>query len=292
MGSNEAVISKPKKDAFSKRIHEVDLLRGFLIILVIIDHILWNMKYYGEIWMGQEGWMYQAFNFYWTSVARGIIQPIALMLFCFVSGVSCAFSKSNKKRAIVTLIFWAIIALGSNVIQLILTGNGVEGLEIRVDFNIIGVLAFSTLLYCLFEKKSWRSLLVVIIFSFLISNFLSPMLRESLLKLCGGHVCNRPGVAYGVGNTTPNFYMPLFWEYPHQADFVPLFPYIIAFFLGALFSYFFYKEKRQSLFPKRKEWERPICFLGRHTLVIYLAHYFVIRAIFIIINLIITGRFA
>ena len=279
--------TKSKVGPFEKRIHEIDLIRGFLIIIVVLDHVCWCLKYYGNIWFGENHWLYQAFNWYWTSTARSIIQPVALMLFCFISGVSCAFSKNNWKRAIQMLVFWAIIVVASNIIQAILNSNGNEAI-IRVDFNIIGVLAFSTLIYCFMQKRSWRILLAAILIGFLLSTYFIPGLREELFTLCGGRVGERIG---GVINI-PNFYLIPFWEYPVQADYVPLLPYLMFFLLGALFSYFTYKQNKQSLFPKRGEWERPICFIGRHTLIIYLSHFIVIRGIFIIINLIINHQFA
>ena len=279
--------AKSRTSAFEKRIHEIDLIRGFLIIIVVLDHVFWCLKYYGNVWFGENHWLYKFFNYYWTSNSRNIIQPIALAAFCFVSGVSCAFSKNNWKRAIQMLIFWGVIAIGSNVIQLILQNNGNDTV-LRVDFNIIGCLAFSTLIYCFFQKRSWRVLLAAILAFFLISTYLIPGLRDTLFNVCGGRLSTRIGAYYNV----PDFYLIPFWEYPIQADYVPLFPYVIFFFLGALFSYFMYREKKQSLFPKRGEWERPICFIGRHTLIIYLAHFIVIRGIFIIITLITTGQFA
>ena len=286
----EQTSNKKKKDIFLKRIHEIDFARGLLIIIVMIDHLIWNFKYYGQIWWGGSSWVYGAANFYWTSTARAIIQPLALMAFCFISGISCSFSRNNKKRALIAIIFWAVIFLFSNLIQIILESNQAD-MIIRVDLNIIGVLDLSMGAYCLVEKRSWKILLACIIFGFLVSQYLSPSLREILVKACGGWSNTRTGVNYGK-NGTPKFYMPLFWEYPEQADFVPLFPYIVVFFLGAFVSYFVYKEKRQSIFPHRYEWERPVCFLGRHTLIIYLAHFIIMRGIFMIINLIVTGGIA
>ena len=276
-----------KTGPFEKRIHEIDLIRGFLILIVVMDHVFWCLKYYGNIWYGENHWMYQVFNFYWTSTARMIIQPLALAAFCFISGVSTAFSKNNWKRVSIMLIFWGIIALGSNIIQMVLDNNGVVA-EIRVDFNIIGCLAFCSLVYCFIQKRSWKAILATILISFLLSTYFIPSLRMGLYNIYGGRLSTRPGASYYI----PNIYMTPFWEYPIQGDYVPLFPFIIFFLCGALFSAFFYKEKKQSLFPSRKEWERPFCFIGRHTLIIYLVHFIVIRGIFVIINLIINGTFA
>ena len=279
--------AKSRTGAFEKRIHEVDLIRGFLILIVVLDHVIWCLKYYGGIWFGEDSVFFAIFNFYWTSTARMIIQPMALAAFCFISGVSSAFTKNNWKRAIIMVVFWAIIALGGLLVTQILMANNVD-YSLRVDFNIIGVLAFSTLIYCFIQKRSWRAILAAILISFLLSTFFIPALRDTLYNHLGGRYSTRPGTSYNV----PNVYIIPFWEYPAQSDYVPLFPYIIFFLLGALFSFFFYQKTHQSLFPKRGEWERPICFIGRHTLIIYLAHFIVIRGIFIIINFIVNGTFA
>ena len=272
---------------FEKRIHEIDLFRGFLILLVILDHVFWGFAYYGNVWFGPEHPMVRFFSWYWTGIPREIIQPLALASFCFVSGISTSFSRNNWKRSIIMVIFWLIIAIGSNVIQLILNLNGIEA-WIRVDLNIIGVLALCNLIYCFIQKRSWKAVLAAILIAWLMSSYFIPTLRNGLFNTVGGTVpeSNRPGTFYNI----PNVYFILFWEYPAQADYVPLFPFIIFFLFGALFSHFFYREKKQSLFPKRGEWERPICFIGRHTLIIYLSHFFIIRGIFFLITLLITGQ--
>lgn len=280
--------TKPnKKDPFLKRIHEVDLLRGFLIILVIIDHFMFCFHDYLPKWFGETNGLYQFAKFYLNTTARNIIQPLCLLLFCFISGVSCSFSRNNRKRGIVAVIIAVILAVVTNLVQWILGLNGIE-VMIRIDINIIGALAISILVFSFMEKRSYRVILAAILISFLISSYISPMLRGTLLKQFGGFTITRPGVSYGELGT-PAFYMPLFWEYPYMADFVPLFPYIMFFLIGTLFSYFVYKNKMVSLFPKRGNWERPICFLGRHTMIIYLSHFIIIRGVFIIIDLIVTG---
>lgn len=272
-----------KENPFDKRVHEIDLIRGFLIILVIMDHLFWCFKYYGEIWYGSDSGLYKLFNFYWTSTARAIIQPLALAGFCFVSGISSAFSKNNWKRTRIMLIFWGIIALGSNLMQIIFDARNINA-DIRVDFNIIGCLAFCSLIYCFIQNRSYKAILAATLIAILCSSYFVPMLRNGLFNIFGGRYSTRPGNCYNV----PNFYMPLFWEYPVQADYVPLFPYLVFFLFGTLFSSFVYKRNNhQSIFPNRKEWERPICFVGRHTLIIYFTHFLLIRGVFAIITLII-----
>ncbi len=266
-----------KVSAFDKRIHEIDFFRGFLILLVIMDHLFLNIYHLNlDI---------PFFKWYVFSDARTIIQPIALMAFCFVSGVSCLFSKNNWKRAIECLILWALIVIGSNVIQLLMDHNIIpvgNDPKMRVDLNIIGVLGFSMLVYCFVQKRDYKSIIIVILISYFISSYFIPYLRINLTKLCGSWENNRPGCYFPSG--TPNFYFPFFWESKGQADYVPLFPYIMFFFLGCLFSYYFYKDKKKSLIKYKGNWEKPICFLGRYTLIIYLAQFVVLAIIFNIIK--------
>ena len=256
-----------------------------------MDHLFFCFKSYGAQWYnttGLEGFkvLRDIFDFYWDSTSRSIIQPLALMLFCFVSGISTSFSKSNIKRGLMATGLWAIIFLGSNGLQLLIDNNILSfmaGASVRVDFNIIGVLAFSTLLYCIVEKKSWKALLAGILVLFVFTSFIVPMLRESLVKLCGSWVSHRTGQVYPNG--VPNFYMPIFWTPRHQADHVPLLPYAMFFFLGAFVSYFVYKTNKKSIFKHKYNWEKPICFLGRHTLIIYISHYIILNGIFLLIGL-------
>ena len=266
--------AKNRVSPFEKRIHEIDLVRGFLIIIVVLDH-----------WFGENHWTFQIFGFYWHSTARMIIQPLALMLFCFLSGISTAFSKNNWRRTSIMVAFWVLIAIATNVIQFIADRNGAD-VVIRVEFNIIGCLTVCSLIYCFLQKRSWKGILAALLISILLSTYFVPMLREGLYNVFGGTTSTRIGASYNI----PNIYVIPLWEYPEQGDYVPLFPYLIAFLGGVLLSYFYYREKKQSYFPRR-EWERPICFLGRHTLIIYLAHFIVIRGAFMIANLIMNGGF-
>ena len=295
MGKVESNIKQEKKlTAFDKRIHEIDFVRGLLIILVVMDHIFWNFKSHGANWPGFNN---DFFVWYWTGRCgdfylplRLFIQPMALMAFCFLSGISCAFSKNNWKRAIETLIVWAVITIGSNILQAISNANS-WGLEVRIDFNIIGVLGFSMLFYCFVQKRSWKALLAAILISLLIYFYVMPNLKENLIRIFGSMTIEKAGHEMEI----PKFYLPMFFFPPNggffgspQADYVALFPYVSFFFGGALFAYKFYKKDRKSL-VKKFEFERPVCFIGRHTLLIYLCHMPIVMGIFALIDVIVKN---
>lgn len=265
---NTINIQRKKVSAFEKRIHEVDFIRGILIILVLIDHLFCFTNNYSASWPN-AGWLHAVTSFYWQSTTRAIVREIALFGFCFTSGISCAFSKNNWKRAGILILVWALLCIVTNSLNTLI--NPTEAVSsLAITYNVIGVLASCILLYCFIQDKSWRMILCFALAAFLITyTFITP----------------------NVMNQTPltkNQFLFILFEPKNQGDYLPLFPYSIAFFLGALFSYFFYKDKK-SLLKKRYNFEKPICFVGRHTLLIYATHALVIIGGLHIIDLIIKG---
>ena len=272
--SNELVLESHtrKPGAFEKRVHEVDFLRGLLIIIVLIDHILNNFLLNTETWYQITGnifWhnFYNAMCFYWDCVARQIIRYVCLISFCFISGVSCAFSRNNWKRAGEMILVFALLAVGSNLLE---AWHWLGDTDCIIDFNVIGVLAFSTLFFCFVQNSSWKGLLASTLCWLLFCTY-----GMELIKAIPG---------------TFNARVPaLIEEEAAHADWMPITPYIFFFFLGALFSYFVYQDKKSKL--PRHEFERPFCFVGRYTLYIYLGHQAVFIPIFMIITNVLRSKY-
>ena len=263
-----------KRTPFEKRIHEIDLIRGILMCLVVLDHIFNLLRSFNQGWAGadqiQPFWsIYQVADFYWTNPVRMVVRWICLGGFCFVSGISCAFSKNNWKRAGQMIALWAIIFVGSNILEAIRSTNNLSwGVKtMRVDFNIIGVLAWSTLIYCFVQDKNWKWLMII-----------------GIIGLCLHPLC----YALSWTDWCKEAYVPFLWKPENpaylQADYMPLFPYLGFFFGGALLSKFTYSKEKKSYF-KRYNWERPICFVGRHSLVIYVSHFLLLIGIFSLVGL-------
>lgn len=242
---------------FKDRIHEIDLLRGFLIILVVFDHLMWFFLNY--IFQYNHPFLL----WYWTSDLRYIVRQFVIFLFMFLCGISCHLSKNNKKRGVYLLIFSIIVSIGSYILQLLpMFANRV----VHLDINILGVIAISILAYSLVEKRSNRDVLyitaVLMIFYFFI------LISSRTLP-----------------NTEFNHFLSILYcpfnpiKEGYVADYLPLFPYIIFLFLGVLFARIIYKNKT-SVIARKGNWERPICFLGRHTLLIYVAHEIIFTLVF------------
>ena len=264
-----------RQDPFKSRIHEIDFIRGVLMILVMIDHILNLTMSFGETWAGPdkipqyyaiyEGVLY----IYWINPFRIVFKYIVLFGFCFISGISCAFSRNNWKKSALLLALWATILLVSNGLEGIRIANNLQiGVRtFRVDFNILGVLAFSNLIFCLFQNKSWKWYLAIC------------LIGLALHPLC---------VVLSRTDWGQNGYYIPFWKpnplISDQADFLSIFPYLGYFFGGVLLAEFTYKKEKKSYF-KRFEWERPFCFVGRHSLLFYGTHFFIFIGIFLVVGL-------
>ena len=243
-----------KLGAFEKRIHEIDFIRGVLMLLVVMDHIFNLLMTFNQSWAGDAHLqpfytIYQVAHFYWTNPVRTGVRWFCLSSFCFISGVSCAFSRNNWKRAGQMIALWAIIMVGSNILEAFReTFNWEFGVKsFRIDINIIGVLAWSTLIYCFVQDKHWSWLLIIGIIGLLIHPFCV--------------ICKNT-------DWGKNAFVPMLWEpnvdkFGGHADYMALFPYLGFFFGGALLSRFTYSVERKS-YIKRHEFERPICFVGRH----------------------------
>ena len=251
-----------KPSAFEKRIHEIDLLRGFLMILVIFDHLMWFINYY--IFHYSSGFL----TWYWTSDLRFVVRQIVLMLFMFTCGISCHFSRNNKKRGLLLLAITIFVFFVTHIIQI----TGLLGSRVVIiDFNILGVIALSILLYALCEKVSTKGLwcivglLMLFYFFTLVSERMNPSNEYDAFLF----------MLYAPFNPTKAGYV---------GDFLPLFPYVIFLFLGVIFARKVYQEKK-SVFPKKGAWEKPICLLGRHTLIVYVVHEIILTGLFMLIGL-------
>ncbi len=265
---NTATITTKKEGKFEKRIHEIDFIRGVLVILICIDHFFWFSEYFCSI-IGYQTHiqfflgLYDVAAFYESNGARAIIREICLFGIIFCSGISCAFSKNNWKRAGKLLFLALLFYIGSTLL------TALTGENLTIEFNILSVLAWSVLIYCFIQNKSWKMSVAFALISMLI-------LIVGIYGL----------TTTGITDTSSSNYtsIPALWIPRACADWMPFFPYSMYFFLGAAVSKVLYPN-RVSLTKKRYDFERPICFAGRYSLWFYLGAIPVYCIIYVIIGL-------
>lgn len=236
-----------------RRIPELDFLRGLAIVLMMGHHTIYDLRHIFGL---------NILAFQDTVWFMDWIRPVILLLFLTVSGVSSTFSRDNFKRGLRLLAFAISFSLAMELVSYF------GQMEMHVYFNVFHLLALGILFYSLVtrgekkqtqrEGKDWRSLLLLvlgIIFLYLGSAVAkSPYLEHDYLMFIGLYSRDLPGMA----------------------DYLPLFPWFGMFLIGAAIGRLFYRD-RQSLLPQGWTkpltlWGRPLLFLGRHPLTVYVVH--------------------
>ncbi|ACV62899.1 protein of unknown function DUF1624 [Desulfofarcimen acetoxidans DSM 771] len=176
------------------------------------------------------------------NIQTGIIYytgKIAASLFIVVAGVSCSFSKNNLKRG--TL----LISLG--MLIYLLTAVFVPGSNII--FGILQFLGLSMLLSPLVNRLDPCPLFVIGSIIIISKVYISD------LTIGNSWFCP-------VGLPGPQF---------SSIDYYPLIPWFGPFLYGIAINKLFYREKH-SLFKFSPPQKNLFCFLGQHSLLIYLVH--------------------
>ncbi|MCR4335756.1 MAG: DUF1624 domain-containing protein, partial [archaeon] len=126
------------------RFWEIDFLRGIAIIMMIVFHLLWDLKYFNFI----QGNIYSGF---W-----GVFQIATASLFIFLAGVSLALSFSKHKGHTTPMIGRAgkILgaALGISLVTFILFPQS------YIYFGILHFIGISILLGIPFANRKYISL--------------------------------------------------------------------------------------------------------------------------------------
>lgn len=238
---------------------------------MLIDHLLMTVDYfYGPEWLhlshgATNGFtrFYAAAEFYMNHPAREVIHPIVVFTFITLCGLSTGFSRNNMKRAC-TL---ALISIGITTTTAI-ADSFEPGMIIR--FGIIHLLATCVATWAVIElitrHNKFLNFLLGIALGFVIAglsircaydlDFQSKVASDAFVFVfTDGTFALSPG------------------------DFWPILPYSGMFFFAAAISPYLYCDKK-TLMPKLDgKWNKPVCFIGRHTLIVYVVHLVFIVAV-------------
>lgn len=247
------------------RIWELDLIRGIILFFVTLDHVC-LFAYYWKIIVYKTafGAVLEDFSvFYLESTFRKFVEPLGLWTLCFLSGISCQFSRSSVRRMAK---FWIITALfmGGYAILHFIMPDLVVGVFI---FNIVPILTISMTLWYLIdhlECPMWARIVfgatgTAIGLAFYVLNCVKAGGIFVNDILASGITIDNPFLAILVYNKSGYHLSP--------NNFEPLFPHLGFFFLGAIFGRYFYKNKKTRLSrPEPPKAIAPIMLLGKHSL--------------------------
>ena len=241
-----------------ERAWELDFLRGIALLMMLFMHMSWDVRYE----FGADVFSYLEAGWFWS-----FIHPVIVVLFVSVSGICCTFSRNNIKRGLKLL--GATLALITATALI----TKFTPLNCLIIFNVLAVLTCGIFLYALIsfiEKKTKADPNVVNVIMGLIGLY---------IVICG---CDIHYMDYSTDNL---IFLPVGFDIagtPWMADYMPLLPWIGVFMIGCVIGRLCYKEKK-TLFAGRgktmRAVSRPVEFIGRHSLIIYLVHHPVVYGI-------------
>ncbi len=237
------------------RAFELDFLRGFAVVMMMLHHLAYDLRYE----MGLPVFAFQEKLWFIDWVRAPFV-----MIFLGVSGICGTFTRSNAKRGArllgVALLFSAAMAAFS-----LATGQ-----QAYIVFNVLHLLAAGTLLYALLEvversvakregPTAGGDAFLLVLGSFLLWAG-EPLLRAEVAPSLWLVPIGRPeGFPYGM------------------SDYMPLIPWLGFFLIGAVIGRLAYRM-RASAFPRLQAnpgvqaGTAPLRFVGRHALAFYIFH--------------------
>ncbi|OHE42227.1 MAG: hypothetical protein A2Y16_03645 [Tenericutes bacterium GWF2_57_13] len=253
------------KETRQTRIWEVDFLRGFSIIMMVWDHLMFDLKSVPE-WFSNYATLdrpgFEAVvefaQRYWYGDPRAALHYVFVAFFLIVSGISFTFSRSNLKRSLKFLAFAVLITIVTFTI------DHFTGLGVSVFFGIIHMFAFGTLITWAL-RKLW-------------DNDVFMLVVGSAIVVFGVLYAWKSVPVYGTV-TWANAIPIMLGTAAFGADHFGILPYTGVIMIGTVIGNQFYKS-RQSLLPKLDgAWNRPFVYAGRHTLLIFVTHQIILSGL-------------
>ena len=250
----------------AQRFWEIDFLRGIAIVIMIIYHLLYDMNYFGQ-------YNINLYSVFWLYFA-----PATAAVFIFLVGISLtlSFSKAKKLSKVKSKskLFLKYLQRGIKIFSWGLVMTLVTWVFLREGFVIFGALhliGISIILAYPFLKLRLWNLLIGILLIFL---------------------------GLYLKGLTFNFYW-LVWlgfkpAHFYTVDYFPLLPWFGVILVGLFFGNLFYPDySRKFQLPDFSDFSiiKSFCFLGKHSLLIYLLHQPLMIAVFYLLGMVNISSF-
>ena len=260
-----------QKEKLNKRITELDLFRGIAVLLMIFDHIMYDLCGFISIFF-PDFYGTPVYNLaleYWFWDVRICVRYFVIFIFLGLTGISCAFSKSNLKRGLKLMGVALFLTVVTFFIGLVM--NDMDGM--LIIFGVLHMIAFTIILISLIEmltKNKWVYLVI------------------GVLLVILGLIISNP-VATPGGSFSKGFFKAFFEAFIGKA-LVGMDCFAFPFYGGQIFIGVFlgkhlYPERKPILFKNGYK-NNFLTFVGRHALIVYVAHQVIVPVVLGIILLI------
>jgi uncharacterized membrane protein len=253
--------------ARSPRIHFLDEVRGFDILLMVLFHGFYTVGWLLDLSIGRT-----LFLFFMP------VEPFFAGIFIFICGISCYLSHSNWRRGALL----ALIAVGISLVMYVFMRDQM------IWFGILHMLAVCILLFALLrpllEKiPFWVGVVACIVLftlTYPIPNY-GDGLQHGVFGIRGLFTVALPE------SVTQNVWLyPLgFGRAPSPAsDYFPVFPWLFCFLCGSFIG----RLAKQQRFPQWMYRSHVPFFswCGKHTLAIYILHQPIIYGVGLLLQMV------
>lgn len=241
-----------RSELTEKRYRAVDALRGAAIVLMVTYHTLWDLVCLHGV---RIGWF--------TDLSGHLLQRTIRWSFLLISGFCFSMGRRKWKRGLLTLLCSGTVTL---VTLAVLP-------EAPIRFGVLWLIGAGTLLTALLEKPLKRC-----------DPWVGLGLCLALFVLTARVETGLPG-GFGTPRWLYRDLLTAALGFPSadfiSSDYVPLIPWLFVFWMG-LFLYQIF-QRYHWLDSLRRFGCAPLEWLGRHSLLIYMAHQPVIYGILYVI---------
>lgn len=261
-----------------KRVWEVDCIRGILIFLMLFTHLYLCVSAFvvDGLYTRVDAMAYlnatDPLHFFFPLDSQGTpqISPLfytlvsgGMALFFVVSGISCAFSRNNYRRAAIIFCFAYLVTLAFIVY------SRVSGRHVIFRFGALHAYAFSIAAYegmrrLMAKRRAWWALAIGI--PVIVAGY---WLMHHPVSIDGPWL-----VPFGVRQAGNEI----------EREYYPLLPYMGWLFLGGFLGQTVYRAKKSRIPKLEKAWSRPFQWLGRYSGWVYGVQFIAFPLIFCLIG--------
>ncbi|MDO4815520.1 MAG: heparan-alpha-glucosaminide N-acetyltransferase domain-containing protein [Bacillota bacterium] len=268
------------KKNLENRIIELDVFRGVAVLLMIFDHLMYNL--WGLMPMlfsdyptsgGASQRIARAALEYWRMDLRVDIRYVVLAVFMLLTGICCSLSRSNLKRGLKLMAVALLVTAGTYAVGVI-----TENMDITITFGVLHCIALALIsvgLLDMVKLSKWVYLAIGI-----------AMTAVGAYLFSGAEF-----VSYSDAPVIETVWRSILGTATCGGDCFPFLLFGGQVFVGVFAGRQFYTE-RKSIFKNSRYKNNVVTFVGRNSLAVYILHQIIIPALLGIVLLILGFHLA
>lgn len=261
------------KKSLENRIIELDVFRGVAVLLMIFDHLMYNLwglmpmlfSDYPARGGASQKIAYAALK-YWRMDLRVDVRYVVLAVFMLLTGICCSLSRSNLRRGLKLMGVALLVTAGTYAVGAV-TGN----MDITIAFGVLHCIALALIFVGLLDRvklSKWMYLAIGV-----------------AMTAVGAYLFSGAGfVSYAEAPVVATIARSILGTATCGGDCFPFLLFGGQVFVGVFLGRQFYTE-RKSIFKNSRYKNDVVTFVGRNSLAVYVLHQIILPVLLGIILL-------